>query len=78
MDVVRQHLSLDHLHTSALAGARNRYPHFARRALVNAAEASPCVPGDMRIHLECSMSRHVESRLSDPGRKPGVLECSMS
>jgi len=56
VDVVRQYLPFDHSQTGALAGARNSDADVTGCTLVNAPDAPPGVPGDVRIHLEGSMS----------------------
>jgi len=56
MDMIREYLSFDHLQTRPFASTRNSYPHFTRGTRINAPDATPCMPGNVRIHLECSMS----------------------
>jgi hypothetical protein len=66
--VIREHLTLDQLHTSALARAEHRNPYLSRRALVNALHTIPSVPRDVREHLKCAMCRQ---GVLTPGASPG-------
>jgi len=56
MNVVRQDLSFDYLHTRALTCAQNSNAELLSGACVNASDTPPGVPGDVREHLESSMS----------------------
>src|SRR6266576_3312846 len=68
MYVIRENLSLDQLHTSFFARAEYGDPYLRRRARVDALHPIPGVPGDVRVHLECSVCRQ---GVLTPGASPG-------
>jgi hypothetical protein len=70
MDMICQHLTLDQLDPAAFARTEHSDSHLRRRARVNARHAIPRVPRDVRVHLECSVSRQ---GVLTPGASPGLI-----
>src|ERR1041385_705530 len=72
--MVGQDLTFDDSNTGPLAGGQDGHPHFIGGARIDARDAIPRVPGDVREHEKGSMCHGFLT----PGASPGIRKAGTS